>query len=178
MRKILPDGCAATRQNLPACRSVRPTSRTGDFRSPALALIPIGKAGSNLIGVFHKPELQLAAGIRSEVWRFRRHTALQYSTFSQSRAVRRLNSIGSPQTLHSLVALPRFKATILLRDSVTANCRIPKVRTSVSISITIRSFTPSIGDAKFHFHGRLQVPPRPRHKIGSAPAKIPRIEYH
>jgi hypothetical protein len=27
MRKILPDGCAATRQNLPACRSVRPTSR-------------------------------------------------------------------------------------------------------------------------------------------------------
>ena len=61
MRKILPDGCAATRQNLPACRSIRPTSRAGDFsfcKSPALALGLIGEGLPELYRmVLHRCDL-------------------------------------------------------------------------------------------------------------------------
>ncbi len=57
MRKILPDGCASTRQNLPACRSIRPTSFSGYFivcKSPALALGLSARPGLNFTDLLHR----------------------------------------------------------------------------------------------------------------------------
>jgi hypothetical protein len=62
----------------------------------------------------------------------RRHAALQYSTFSHSLAVLRLNSMDSPHTLHSFTAeLRRFKARTLLLDAVIGRCPFSKPCTLV-----------------------------------------------
>ena len=96
----------------------------------------------NFTGVFARVASQLAVSARSSLWPFRRQTALQYSTFSQSRAVLRLNSIGSPQTLHTFTPeLRRFKTMSLSLDSdVTA--RSPKLWTLVSIPTDLILQTP------------------------------------
>jgi hypothetical protein len=80
-----------------------------------------GLAGT--LPTFCTGPLQLAAENRTAVWRLRRHTALQYSIFSHSRAVLRLNSMDSPQTLHTFTAeLRRFKPRTLLLDSDIGRC--------------------------------------------------------
>jgi hypothetical protein len=132
-------GCAATRQNLPACSSIRPTSRADRLLPVTCACIGSYRrvCAGTLPHCFYTGAIQLAADSRSAACRLRRHTALQNSTFSHSRAVLRLNSIVSPQTLHTLTAdLPRFKARTLLLDSDMV-ARLQSLWTLVCVRIPI-----------------------------------------
>jgi hypothetical protein len=82
--------------------------------------------------------LQLAADTRTATARLRRHTALQNSTCSHSRADLRLNLMGSPQTLHVFTAgLPRFKVTTLLFISNIKDCPFPGSVNVVSLPFDI-----------------------------------------
>jgi hypothetical protein len=91
----------------------------------------IGEALAELYRPFAQGRFNWAE-TRTAVWRLRRHTALQYSTFSHSRAVLRLNSMDSPHTLHAFtVELRRLKATTLLLDSDIGRLRFSKPGTLV-----------------------------------------------
>lgn len=82
----------------------------------------------NFIEVLHRANSQLAADTRTTTARLRRHTALQYSTRSHSRADLRLNLMGSPQSLHAFTAeFPRFSVTTLLFIS-DIRLRVPWIR--------------------------------------------------
>ena len=107
--------------------SIRPTSRAGDgslLDRLRLHFVTSTRDRWNFIEVLHREMVQLAADTRTTTARLRRHTALQYSTRSHSRADLRLNLMGSPQTLHAFTAeFPRFKVTTRLFISDTRTAR-------------------------------------------------------